>query len=67
MRIPRCPIGMGEDEFVIVLSGEMALIVENSAVILRSGDCAGLKASVSYVHCFDNSSNEPVVLFKKHV
>ena len=53
-----------EDEFVIVLSGETALILENSPVILRPGDRPCFQALVSYVHCFHNSSAEPVVLFE---
>ena len=52
-----------EDEFVIVLSGETALILENSPVILWFGVCAGYEARVSYLHCFHNSTTEPVSLY----
>ena len=35
-----------EDEFVIVMSGEVVLREEDGETVLRAGDCAGFKAGV---------------------
>ena len=53
-----------QDEFVIVLSGEVMLIEEDAETILRAGDCAGFKAGFANVHCFKNRSTEAAVLFE---
>ena len=53
-----------QDEFVIVMAGEVVLIEEDAETILRAGDCAGFKAGVANGHCFQNRSAEPVVLFE---
>ena len=53
-----------QDEFVIVITGEVVLREEEGETILRDGDCAGFKAGVANGHCFQNRSAEPVVLFE---
>jgi uncharacterized cupin superfamily protein len=46
-----------EDEFVYVLSGEVTLVTNAGAEILRPGDCAGFKAGDTDGHCLQNRSN----------
>ena len=53
-----------EDEFVIVMSGEVVLREEDGETVLRAGDCAGFKAGVENGHAFENRTDEPVVLFE---
>lgn len=53
-----------EDEFIIVLSGEVVLREENGDTVLRAGDCAGFKAGVANGHCLQNRSDTPAVLFE---
>lgn len=48
----------GEDEFLMMLSGELVLVEEDSETIMRSGDVAGFKAGVSNGHHMVNRSNE---------
>jgi uncharacterized cupin superfamily protein len=43
-----------EDEFVYVLSGEVTLVTDAGAELLRAGDCAGFKASDPDGHCLRN-------------
>jgi uncharacterized cupin superfamily protein len=45
-----------EDEFVYVLSGELALVEDDSEVTLRPGDCAAWKAGVRNGHHLINRS-----------
>lgn len=45
-----------EDEFVYVLEGEITLIEDGGATILRSGDAAGFKADVANGHHLVNNS-----------
>jgi uncharacterized cupin superfamily protein len=45
-----------EDEFVIVLSGEVVLITDAGEEILRAGDCAGFKAGEPDGHHLVNRS-----------
>src|ERR1700752_2538879 len=44
------------DEFVYVLSGEVTLLTDDCAEILRAGDAAGFKAGDSNGHCLQNHS-----------
>jgi uncharacterized cupin superfamily protein len=44
------------DEFVYVLSGEVTLVTDSGAEVLRSGDCAGFKAGDPDGHCLQNRS-----------
>ena len=45
-----------EDEFVIVLSGELVLVEDAGETVLRAGDCAGFKAGVRDGHHLQNRS-----------
>jgi len=53
-----------EDEFVIVMSGEVVLREEDGETVLRAGDCAGFKAGVANGHAFENRTGEPAILFE---
>ena len=50
-----------EDEFIYVLSGEVTLITDAGAEVLRAGDCAGFKANDPNGHCLQNRSDRDVV------
>lgn len=50
---------LNEDEFAIVLSGELTLIEDAGETILRAGDCAAWKAGVADAHHFVNRSDAP--------
>jgi len=53
----------GEDEFVLVLSGEVVLVMDGREQVLRTGDCAGFPAGVANAHHLQNrSAQEAVVL-----
>ena len=43
-----------EDEFLIVLEGELVLVEDEGQTILRAGDAAGFKAGVPNGHCLLN-------------
>jgi len=44
----------GSDEFVYVLEGEVTLVGDQEAQILRAGDAAGFKAGSTNGHCLQN-------------
>ena len=46
-----------EDEFVYVLSGEVTLVTDSGAEVLRAGDCAGFSANDANGHCLQNHSD----------
>jgi uncharacterized cupin superfamily protein len=48
-----------EDEFAIVLTGELVLVEEGSETLMRVGDCAAWKAGVVNAHRFENRSSSP--------
>lgn len=48
-----------EDEFAMVLEGELTLVEDTGEAILRPGDCAAWKAGVANGHRFINRSNAP--------
>ncbi len=51
------------DEFVYVLSGEVTLVSDTGAEVLRAGDCAGFAANDKNGHCLQNrSTGEATVL-----
>jgi uncharacterized cupin superfamily protein len=50
-----------EDEFVYVLSGEVTLVTDSGAEVLRAGECAGFKAGDSNGHCLQNRSDRDAV------
>ena len=53
-----------EDEFVYVLSGEVTLVMDSGAEILRAGDCAGFKAGDKNGHCIQNNGTEDAILLE---
>ncbi len=52
------------DELVYVVSGEVTLVTDEGAEILRAGDAAGFKAGEENGHCFQNRSDTDVVLME---
>ncbi|MGC2414564.1 MAG: cupin domain-containing protein [Stellaceae bacterium] len=50
-----------EDEFVYVLSGEVTLVTDSGAEVLRAGDCAGFEAGDGNGHCLQNRSDRDAV------
>jgi uncharacterized cupin superfamily protein len=53
-----------DDEFVIIISGEVVLREEGVETVLGAGDCAGFKAGVANGHALENRSDEPAILFE---
>jgi uncharacterized cupin superfamily protein len=53
-----------EDEFVYVLEGEVVLITDTGAEILRPGDCAGFKAGVHDGHHLQNRTGRDAVVLE---
>ena len=53
-----------EDEFVIVMSGEVVLRDDEGETLLCAGDCAGFRAGEANGHAIENRSDEPAVLFE---
>lgn len=51
-----------EDEFAYVLSGEVALVMDEGEEILRAGDCVGWKAGVENGHVLQNRSGTDAVI-----
>jgi uncharacterized cupin superfamily protein len=49
------------DEFVYILSGEVMLVTDDGAELLRAGDAAGFKAGDPNGHCLHNRSNADVL------
>jgi uncharacterized cupin superfamily protein len=49
----------GEDEFVYVISGEVALVTDKGEEILGAGDCAAFPAGVADGHQLINKSAAP--------
>src|SRR6476661_1222240 len=45
-----------EDEFVMVLEGEVVLVTEAGEEVLRAGDCAGFRAGEPDAHQLQNRS-----------
>src|SRR5215469_9382033 len=50
----------GGDEFVYVVSGEVTLVTDGGAELLRAGDCAGFKAGDTNGHHLQNRSDKEV-------
>ena len=48
-----------EDEFAMVLTGELVLIEDDGETAMSAGDCAAWKAGVSNAHRFVNRSDTP--------
>lgn len=53
-----------EDEFVILLEGELTLIEDGGETILRAGDCAAFPRNVSNGHHLVNRSSAPAVFLE---
>jgi uncharacterized cupin superfamily protein len=53
-----------EDEFIMVLEGEVTLVNDEGRHKLTPGMCAGFKAGVANGHHFINESRAPVVLLE---
>ncbi|MBU4238752.1 MAG: cupin domain-containing protein, partial [Alphaproteobacteria bacterium] len=53
-----------EDEFVMVVEGEVVLIEDDGETVLRAGDCAGFKAGVPNGHRIENRSGHEAVLLE---
>lgn len=52
----------GEDEFVVILSGEAVLVDEVGRTPMRAGDCAAFPKGEANGHCLINESDGPCVL-----
>ena len=50
-----------EDEFVMILEGEVVLVEDEGETVLRAGDCAGWKAGVANGHHLQNRSGRDAV------
>jgi uncharacterized cupin superfamily protein len=48
----------GQDEFIYVVSGEVMLVTDGGAEVLRAGDCAGFPAKDTDGHCLQNRSGK---------
>lgn len=48
-----------EDEFAVVLTGELVLVEDEGETPMRPGDCAAWKAGVPNAHRFVNRSDAP--------
>lgn len=48
-----------EDEFVLVLSGELVLVTDGGEQVLNAGDCAGFPKNAGDGHCLVNRSAAP--------
>lgn len=55
---------MGADEFVYVLQGEVTLVTDAGAELLRPGDCAGFKGGDPDGHCLRNLSSSDVLVLE---
>ena len=47
---------VAQDEFIYVLAGEVTLVTDDGAEVLRVGDCGGFKANDPNGHCLQNRS-----------
>jgi uncharacterized cupin superfamily protein len=53
-----------EDEFVYVVAGEVTLVTDAGAEVLRAGDAAGFKAGERNGHCLQNRSAAEVLVLE---
>jgi uncharacterized cupin superfamily protein len=51
----------GEDEFVVMISGEAVLIEDEGETVMRPGDCAAFPKGVASGHHLINRSDAPCV------
>jgi uncharacterized cupin superfamily protein len=50
-----------EDEFVMMLEGEVVVVEDDGDHLLRAGECVGWKAGVANGHCLQNRSDRVAV------
>ena len=55
---------VAQDEFIYILSGEVTLVTNAGAEILRAGDCAGFKAGDEDGHHLQNRSDGDVTFLE---
>ena len=53
-----------QDEFIYVLAGEVTLVTNSGAEVLRAGDCAGFKAGDEDGHHLQNNSGTEVTFLE---
>ncbi|MEO1198359.1 MAG: cupin domain-containing protein [Pseudomonadota bacterium] len=53
-----------EDEFVYVLSGEVTLVTNAGAALMRAGDCMGFRAGTPDGHRIENRGTSDAVLLE---
>jgi len=53
-----------EDELIYVVEGEVTLVTDDGAEVLRPGDFAGFKAGIPDGHCFQNRSDKTAVIME---
>jgi uncharacterized cupin superfamily protein len=53
-----------EDEFVMVLEGEVVLVTDAGEEVMRAGDCAAFKAAIPDGHHFINRSAHDAVILE---
>jgi uncharacterized cupin superfamily protein len=51
-----------EEEFAVVIEGEVVLVTDAGEEVLRAGDCVAFKAGVPNGHCVQNRSPKDAVL-----
>lgn len=52
----------GEDEFVVILSGEAVLVDDSGEAVMVAGDCAAFPKGDRNGHCLQNRGDDPCVL-----
>ena len=53
----------GNDELVVVISGELVAVTDDGEEVLGPGDCIGFKAGVANAHHLQNRSDQPAVYY----
>jgi uncharacterized cupin superfamily protein len=53
-----------EDEFILVVAGEVVLVTDSGEEILRQGECAGFKAGSADGHHLQNRSQREAVILE---
>jgi uncharacterized cupin superfamily protein len=52
------------DEFIYVIGGEVTLLTDDGAEVLKAGDAAGFKAGDENGHCLQNHTHEPAFVLE---
>jgi uncharacterized cupin superfamily protein len=53
-----------EDEFLLIIAGEVVLVTDSGEEILKCGDCAGFKAGVRDGHHLQNRSERDALILE---